>query len=113
VASPPVGKGDARPVKPSHPPFQLQRIGEIELPKICVQVVGPAYGNMIQSKHPVPLSAPTENSKVPVEAMLTTIQVLFNSPDKRQPELPATGFVEGLEVLPFNSSTAPNPLGST
>ena len=113
MASPPVGKGDARPVKPSHKPFQLQRIGEIEFPKICVQVVGPEYGNMIQSKHPVPLSAPIENSKVPVEAMLTTIQVLFNSPDKRHPEFEEPGFVDGFDVEPFNSLTAPNPLGST
>ena len=69
---------------------------------------------MIQSKHPVPPSAPNENSSVPEEAMFTTIQVEFNSPDKRQPELVELGLVEGFETDPVvNSVTEPLPLGST
>ena len=67
---------------------------------------------MIQSKKPVPPDCPNENSRIPVPAILITIQVLFNSPDKRHPAFPEAGFVEGFETFPFNSCMAPEPLGS-
>jgi hypothetical protein len=69
---------------------------------------------MIQSKHPELLSAPKENSKVPEPATFTIIQVGFNSPASRQPELPDAGFTAGLLTLPaISSSSAPKPFGST
>ena len=68
---------------------------------------------MIQSKHPKPPAAPKENSRTPELAIFTTIQVLFNSPDKRQPEFDDAGLVLGFETpLKDNSSMAPDPLGS-
>lgn len=80
---------------------------------IWLHVVGPAYGHIIQSKHPDPPAVPIENSSVPEDAMLTTIHVLFNSPDKRHPEFVEPGLVDGFETVPeVNSVTAPDPLGS-
>ena len=116
-ASPSTGTGVAKPVNVSQNPFQLQRTGAKVLFMICVHVAGPAYGHMIQSKHPVPPTAPNENSRVPVVATFTTIHVLFNSPDNRHPELrvvPKLGFVCGfeMELSVLNSTTFPEPLGS-
>ena len=69
---------------------------------------------MIQSKHPELLSAPTENSKVPEPATFTIIQVGFNSPASKQPELLDAGFKVGLLTLPtISSSSTPKPFGST
>jgi hypothetical protein len=49
-----------------------------------------------------------------LDAILITIQVLFNSPERRHPELGPTGLVLGLTTDPEGSSfTAPNPFGST
>jgi hypothetical protein len=72
---------------------------------------------MIQSRHPVPPSAPKENSSVPVVATLITIHVLFNSPDNKQPSLSVVaelGFICGFEMLlaVVNSTTFPEPFGS-
>ena len=68
---------------------------------------------MIQSKQPNPPDAPKENSRVPELAIFITIQVLFNSPDKRQPEFDEAGLVLGFEMaLKKSSSIAPEPLGS-
>ena len=80
---------------------------------IWLQVVVPLYGHIIQSKQPVPPAAPIENSKVPEVAMLTIIQVLFNSPESKHPEFNEPGFVEGFDIDPdVNSVTAPDPFGS-
>jgi hypothetical protein len=68
---------------------------------------------MIQSKHPDPPGAPNENSRVPVVATFTTIQVLFNSPESKQPWFADAIFVDGFENEPVvNSTTFPEPLGS-
>lgn len=68
---------------------------------------------MIQSKQPKPPEAPKENSRVPVLAIFTTIHVLFNSPDNRQPEFDDAGLVLGFDTTLKNSSSiAPEPLGS-
>jgi hypothetical protein len=49
-----------------------------------------------------------------LDAILTTIHVLFSSPESRHPELGPTGFVLGLTIVPLgNSLTAPKPFGST
>ena len=46
-------------------------------------------------------------------AIFTTIQVLCNSPDNRQPEFDEPGLVLGFETALKNSSSiAPEPLGS-
>jgi hypothetical protein len=58
------------------------------------------YGHIIQSKQPIPLSWPNENSKVPVPATLIIIHVGFNSPESKQPELPEPGFIDGFETVP-------------
>jgi hypothetical protein len=68
---------------------------------------------MIQSRQPV-LGEPIENCRVPLEATLITIQVLFSSPESKHPELGPTGLTLGLTTVPAGSSlTAPNPFGST
>jgi hypothetical protein len=49
-----------------------------------------------------------------LEAILTTIHVLFSSPESKHPELGPTGFVLGLTTEPLgNSLTDPKPFGST
>jgi hypothetical protein len=113
--SPPAGGGEPTPVYPSHAPFQLHLIGARVLLIICVHEAGPVYGHIIQSRQfEDAASAPKENSRVPVVAILTTIQVLFASPVNKQPELADPGFVEGFETEPdVNSTTDPEPLGST
>ena len=73
---------------------------------------------MIQSKHPTPPGEPNENSSVPEVATFTTIHVLFNSPDNRHPEFRVVGklgFDCGFEIelSVVNSTTFPDPLGST
>jgi hypothetical protein len=68
---------------------------------------------MIQSRQPVP-GDPIENCRLPLDAILITIHVLFNSPESKQPELGPTGLVLGLTVVPLGSSLIePNPFGST
>jgi hypothetical protein len=72
---------------------------------------------MIQSRQPVPPTAPNENSNVPEVATFTTIQVLFNSPESKQPSFNVVaelGFVCGFEMVldVVNSTTFPEPLGS-
>ena len=110
LAAPPAGSVFATPVKPSHCPFQLQRIGARVLLKISSQAEA-EYSHIIQSRQPFPPSCPNENSSNPEPEILTIIHVLLVSPVSRQPAFPEPGLVPGLEKFPLSSSR-PAPFGS-